>query len=55
MYNIIAGENAAGEGEMGVWWWDIVSAMWLFIASVVMINLLIALMSDRYANLYLFL
>ena len=35
------------KAENITWWWDVYTIFWIFISSIVILNLFIALMSDR--------
>ena len=52
-YDYDAGKDASvASGQyLGKQWWNLCIGLWILVSSVVMINLLIALMSDRFATL----
>ena len=52
-YDYEMGKSSAERVGIGPWW-DIISIMWLLLSAMIMLNLFIALMTDRLFNLITF-
>ena len=46
-YDYEMGKSSAERVKIGPWW-DVISIMWLLLSAMIMLNLFIALMTDRY-------
>ncbi|XP_063682088.1 uncharacterized protein LOC134816958 isoform X3 [Bolinopsis microptera] len=49
-YDYEMGKSSAERVKIGPWW-DVISIMWLLLSAMIMLNLFIALMTDRYTRL----
>jgi len=45
-YDYEMGKSSAERIKIGPWW-DVISIMWLLLSAMIMLNLFIALMTDR--------
>ena len=45
-YDYEMGKSSAERVKIGPWW-DVISIMWLLLSAMIMLNLFIALMTDR--------
>ena len=50
-YDYDMGKESAEKINLSVWW-DFLSITWLLLSAMIMINLFVALMTDRYGAVY---